>query len=79
LSFSLGYKTMQRNPYPAEMQEARDKIFALCRKYGIAFLEGAPNPDLTRAKIDEGVRVIAGHSQENAQAGRAHTRRTMPV
>lgn len=79
LSFSLGYKTMQRNPYPKEMQEARDKIFGLCKKYGIAFLEGAPTPELTCAKLDEGVRVISGHSEENAKAGRAHTKRTMPV
>ncbi|MGE3910277.1 MAG: aldolase/citrate lyase family protein, partial [Chloroflexota bacterium] len=79
LSFSLGYKTMQRNPYPPEMQAARDKIFGLCRKYGIAFLEGAPTPELTCQKLDEGVRVISGHSEENAKAGRAHTKRTMPV
>jgi 4-hydroxy-2-oxoheptanedioate aldolase len=79
LSFSLGYKTTPAYPYPDEMQAAREKVFAACKKYGIAYLEGARNPEATRQKIDEGVRVIAGHSEENAKAGRAHSKRTMPV
>jgi len=79
LSLSLRYKTIQRSPYPKEMQAARDKIFGLCRKYGIAFVEPARTPEMTCAKIDEGVRVISGHSEENAKAGRAYSKRTMPV
>ena len=79
LSLALGYTSIQRNPYPPEMQEAREKVFTACREYGIAFLEGAPTPELTRQKIDEGVRVLSGHSEENAKAGRAHSKRTMPV
>ena len=31
------------------------------------------------AKLDEGVRVIAGHSEEAARLGRAHQNRQMPV
>ena len=79
LSFSLGYKTTPKFPYPPEMMEARERVFAACRKNGIAYLEGAANPEAVRQKIDEGVRVFAGHSEENATAGRAHSRRTMPV
>jgi 4-hydroxy-2-oxoheptanedioate aldolase len=79
LSHALGYKTIPRNPYPPEMQEARDKIFAACREYGIAFLENAESPDRVRSKIDEGVRIFSGHSEENARAGRARSKRTMPV
>jgi 4-hydroxy-2-oxoheptanedioate aldolase len=30
-------------------------------------------------KLDEGVRVIAGHRKETAILGRAHQKRTMPV
>jgi hypothetical protein len=30
-------------------------------------------------RIDEGVRVIAGHSEASAIKGRAHQKRTMPV
>jgi hypothetical protein len=31
------------------------------------------------ARIDEGVRVIAGHSEASAIKGRAHQKRKMPV
>ena len=30
-------------------------------------------------KIDEGVRIIAGHREDTAEIGRAHSKRTMPV
>lgn len=78
LGLSLGYVTVPRDPYPAEMKEARERIFAACRKHGIAFLEGAV-PETIAARIDEGVRVIAGHQEETARVGRAHSQRTMPV
>ena len=78
LSLSLGYPNMPRNPYPPEMAEAREKVFAACRRHGIPFLEGA-TPETIAAKLDEGVRVIAGHREDTAIAGRAHQRRTMPV
>jgi 4-hydroxy-2-oxoheptanedioate aldolase len=78
LSLSLGYMNMPRNPYPPEMAEARERIFAACRKNGIAFLEGS-SPENVATIIDEGVRVIAGSREETAKAGRAHSKRTMPV
>ena len=78
LSLSLGYPRMPRDPYPAEMKESRERVFAACRRYGIPFLEGA-TPETIAAKIDEGVRVIAGHREDTALAGRAHSRRAMPV
>jgi 2-keto-3-deoxy-L-rhamnonate aldolase RhmA len=78
LSLALGYRDMPRDPYPPEMQEARDKVFAACRKNGIAFLE-IGTPETIAHKLDEGVRVIAGHREETARIGRAHQRRTMPV
>ncbi|HET7768522.1 MAG TPA: aldolase/citrate lyase family protein [Chloroflexota bacterium] len=77
LSTSLGYMRMPRNPYPPEMQEARDRIFAAARKYKVAFLEGAP-ADKLPGIIDEGVRVIAGQREETARIGREHSKRTMP-
>jgi 4-hydroxy-2-oxoheptanedioate aldolase len=79
LSHALGYKSIPRNPYPPEMQEAREKVFAACKRYGIAFLEGSQTPELTIRKIDEGVRIISGHSEENAKAGREYQKRQMPV
>jgi 4-hydroxy-2-oxoheptanedioate aldolase len=78
LSLSLGYPTMPRNPYPPEMQEAREKVFAACRRNRVAFLEGA-SPENIREKIDQGVRVIAGHREDTARIGREHSRRTMPL
>ena len=67
-----------RDPYPPVMQAARDRVFAACRRNGIAFLEGC-TPDNIVARLDEGVRVIAGHSEAAARIGRAHQGRTMAV
>ncbi len=78
LGLSLGYTTLRRDPYPPEMAAARARIFAACRAAGIAFLE-ACTPENIRARLDEGVRVIAGGSEETARIGRAHQRRTMPA
>ena len=78
LGLSLGHTTLRRDPYPPEMQEARDRIFAACRKNGVAFLEGC-SPANIIARLDEGVRVIAGRDEEMAMIGRAHQRRAMPV
>src|SRR6266852_2517989 len=78
LSLSLGYATIPREPYPQEMQTARDRILAACRKNGIAFLQGC-TADNVIARIDEGVRVIAGHSEASAIKGRAYQKRKLPV
>ena len=74
----LGRTSLQLSPYPPEMQEARDRVFAACRANGVAFLESC-TPDTVAARIDEGVRVIAGGHEDTARAGRAHQRRAMPV
>ena len=78
LSLSLGYRTIPQEPYPPEMQAARNRILAACRKNGVAFLQGC-TPDNITTRIDEGVRVVAGHSKEAALWGRAHQKRQMPV
>lgn len=78
LSLSLGSVTLLRDPYPPVMQAARDRVFAACRRNRIAFLEGC-TPDTIIGRLDEGVRVISGHSEAMARAGRAHQRRQMPV
>jgi 2-keto-3-deoxy-L-rhamnonate aldolase RhmA len=78
LGLALGYRTVPRDPYPPEMKEARERVFAACRKNHIPFLETC-SPENIVAKLDEGVRVIAGHREETAKIGRAHQRRTMPV
>jgi 4-hydroxy-2-oxoheptanedioate aldolase len=78
LGLSLGYTTVPRAPYPPEMQAARARVFGACRARGIPFLEGCTPENIT-ARLDEGVRVIAGHREDVAQIGRAHQRRTMAV
>jgi 4-hydroxy-2-oxoheptanedioate aldolase len=74
----LGRTALPLSPYPPEMREARDRVFAACRASGVAFLE-ACTPDTVAARIDEGVRVIAGGREDTARAGRAYQRRAMPV
>src|SRR5690242_3914842 len=78
LSLALGYRTMPREPWPAEMQSARDCILAACRRHGVAFLQLCNEQDII-ARIGEGVRVVAGHSEAAANKGRAYQKRTMPV
>jgi 4-hydroxy-2-oxoheptanedioate aldolase len=78
LGLSLGYRAVPREPYPSEMQEARNRVFAACRKQRVAFLETCHPADIA-AKLDAGVRVVAGHDEATARIGRAHQKRTMPV
>ena len=78
LSLALGYREMPRDAYPPEMREARERVFRACRDNNVAFLE-IGTPTNIAAKLDEGVRVIAGHSEEAAHLGRAHQQRMMPV
>jgi 4-hydroxy-2-oxoheptanedioate aldolase len=78
LGLALGYLAVPRDPYPPEMREARKRVFAACRKNRVPFLETC-SPDNIVAKLEEGVRVIAGHREETARIGRAHQKRTMPV
>jgi len=78
LSLSLGSVKLLRDPYPPVMQAARDKVLAACRRNGIAFLEGC-DPGNIAGRLDEGVRVVAGHNEATARIGRAHQRRTLPV
>lgn len=78
LGLSLGYVEVQRFPYPPEMREARTRILAACIRNKVAFLESC-TPETVAARIDEGVRVIAGGREDTATAGRAHQKRAMPV
>jgi 4-hydroxy-2-oxoheptanedioate aldolase len=78
LGLSLGYTTVQRRPYPPIMEEARARVFAGCQKNKLAFLENA-TPENIAQRLDDGIRVISGHSPEVARIGRAHQKRTMPV
>jgi len=78
LGLALGYLSVPRDPYPPEMKEARARVFAACRKNHVPFLETG-SPENIAARLDEGVRVIAGHREETARIGRAYQKRKMPV
>lgn len=76
MSMSFGYKH-QPNPRPQELQDARDRVFAVCKSAGLRFLESA-SADTIEESIDAGVR-ICGSGEETARVGRAYAGRTMPV
>jgi len=78
LSLSLGSPTIMRDPYPPVMLAARAKVLNACKRNGIAFLEGCNQANIV-ARLDEGVRVIAGHDPEVARIGRAHQMRRLPA
>jgi len=56
--------------------ERRHEMHIALARHPMAFCERLIK---ISAKLDEGVRVIAGHREETAQIGRAHQRRTMQV
>lgn len=64
-------------PVPAEVDAAGQKVLALCKKYGLYFLDNVL-PDNVKQKIELGVRIGAGSNQQAAEAGRKYTNRVMP-
>lgn len=78
LSLSLGSTAIMRDPYPPVMRAAREKVLAACKRNGIAFLEGCSRDNII-SRLDEGVRVIAGHDPEVARIGRVHQKRLLPA
>jgi len=78
LGLAMGYKQVPQEPFPADMQRARNRVLRACQANGVAFLESC-TAETVIEKIDSGVRVIAGARQETAKEGRTYTRRAMPV
>ena len=58
--------------------DARNRVKAACEANGVRFLEGATPENITQ-QIDDGIRVVSGQCLDTAQAGRAYTKRQMPV
>ena len=69
---------MRNNPYPPELQSARDRILRACTRNGLAFLE-ACWPANVKQRIDDGVRVLAGGREDSSVIGRAYQKRSMAV
>ncbi|MCH8230890.1 MAG: hypothetical protein IIA53_11215 [Chloroflexi bacterium] len=78
LHMSFGIRRDPNKPMDPRLTEARERVKAACETNGLAFLDGC-SPENITAKIDEGVRIVAGHREDTAEIGRAHTKRTMPV
>ena len=78
LGLALGYLRVEHHAYPPAMQQARQRVFAAARDNGLAYLEACSAADIV-ARLEEGVRVIAGGRREVATIGRSHQHRTMPV
>ena len=83
MGMSYGYPDAHDPPYPPEMVDARTRIKAAYKKYGVRFRSGWRDPEMTveeRTKhlIDEGVMDV-GVDEEGARYGRQLTNRQMPV
>ena len=78
LGLAMDYKQVPQEPFPADMQRARNRVFRACQANRVAFLESC-TADTVIEKIESGVRVIAGAHEETAKEGRTYTRRAMPV
>lgn len=77
LSLCFGYLEVRRDAYPPELEEARQRVLAACKKYGLPFSENA-TPANVIDKIEEGARMIRGRQEETAVVGRGHAARTRP-
>lgn len=78
LHMSFGIKRVPGEPLDPRLAEARERVKSACDVNGIAFLEGC-DPENIKEKIDEGVRIVAGHRKDTAEIGRDYSKRTMPV
>ena len=83
MGMSFGYEDAHDPPYPTVMEEARKTIQAACEKNNISFLASWKDDSKTpeqnlRTAFDLGFKVISGATEEQADAGRKITGRTMP-
>jgi 4-hydroxy-2-oxoheptanedioate aldolase len=81
MGLSFGYADAHDPPYPAEMEDARQRVKAACDAAGIAFLSSWNDPNQTieqnvRFLLDWGVRIISPgpDGAEWARVGRGMTR-----
>jgi 4-hydroxy-2-oxoheptanedioate aldolase len=78
MSWSLGLERAPRDPMPAQLVAARERIFNACKTAGLARLEGISKPEQIRECIDDGIFVICGKmTSEEREAGKSYAGRTM--
>ena len=79
MTMSLGYiERPNRNPYPADVLQARARVMAACKAANIAFLNGGITMDNIEDMIREGVKIASGANEAIADKGRRFTKRKMP-
>lgn len=78
MHMSFGIKRDRSKPLKPQLVEARNRVRDACKANGLAFLDSCTLENIIE-KIDEGVRVVAGNSEEIAKTGRVYTKRMMPV
>jgi 4-hydroxy-2-oxoheptanedioate aldolase len=77
MALSLGMPEVSgQDPMPQQMQQARAKVLAACKKHKKFFLNSVRPKDVT-SMITEGV-MIGASGQEAAEIGRKFTKRQMP-
>jgi len=78
MGLSYGYLEGRADPpIPPEVVTAGDSVLAICKKYGVFFLDNVL-PDNVIAQIDKGVMIGAGRRKDSAEVGRKYTKRRMP-
>jgi len=83
MGMSLGYPDAHDPPYPADMNDARDRINAALTRKGIGFYASWADDNMTlEEKVDYSIDVLGvkmmGATKEWAEYGRKKTGRTMP-
>ena len=80
MSYALGISKVEV-PLTGEVAEIEKRLKEACKVNGVPFhpFTGHLGPDGIPAIIDEGGRYFTSPSEEIAIAGRAHTKRSMPV
>ncbi len=80
MSYALGISKVEV-PLTGEVAEIEKRLKEACKANGVPFhpFTGHHGPDGIPDIIDEGGRYFTSPSEEIAIAGRAHTKRSMPV
>jgi 4-hydroxy-2-oxoheptanedioate aldolase len=78
MGMSLGFPDNHDEPYPPEMQDARARVLAACKRNQVAFLSGVYAREVEE-RIKEGVMICSNRDGAvAAERGRKFTNRTMP-
>lgn len=78
MGMSLGFPNKHYEPYPPQMLQARERVFAACKAAGIAFSEFVAPGNVVQ-RINEGVMIGGGPEvREAAEVGRRRMKRSMP-